>query len=197
MTARTARSQHWCVSCAIRDDNSERSRPRMTVRRLIAACIVEAIGILKGAGKEIDRVRRPVPAVIRQHPVMVFRAVAGTRRIKWWLAGAGWAIVAGPGAGGRRRSHDRPQTLTPSACVRGGVGAQSRTRSPIRDASATVASRALVSGHDLSDHSADLTALGLAAPRVSPPASLAALCLVDPSIAGHARGVRIAYARNS
>lgn len=33
---------------------------------------------------------------------------------------------------------------------------------------------ALVSGHDLSDHPPpDLTALGLAAPRVSPPASLA------------------------
>lgn len=49
---------------------------------------------------------------------------------------------------------------------------------------------ALVSGHDLSDHPPpDLTALGLAAPRVSPPASLAALCssdLVDR--AGHARG---------
>lgn len=50
---------------------------------------------------------------------------------------------------------------------------------------------ALVSGHDLSDHPPpDLTALGLAAPRVSPPASLAALCSLISSIGPDTRAAK-------
>lgn len=49
-------------------------------------------------GKEIDRVRATSAlAVIRQHPVMVFFAlspVLAALGVMWWLAGAGWAIVA-------------------------------------------------------------------------------------------------------
>lgn len=66
----------------------------MTVRRLIAACIV----VVSMPGKEIDRVRATSAlAVIRQHPVMVFFAlspVLAALGVMWWLAGAGWAIVA-------------------------------------------------------------------------------------------------------
>ncbi|OSC43221.1 FAD-binding oxidoreductase [Mycobacterium decipiens] len=49
---------------------------------------------------------------------------------------------------------------------------------------------ALLSGADLTDHPPpDPTALGVAAPRITPPASLAALCSTDPvDRAGHARG---------
>ena len=49
---------------------------------------------------------------------------------------------------------------------------------------------ALLPGHDLTDHQPpDPNALGLAMPRITPPASLAALCSTDPvDRAGHARG---------
>ncbi|QUR66750.1 FAD-binding oxidoreductase [Mycobacterium spongiae] len=49
---------------------------------------------------------------------------------------------------------------------------------------------ALMPGHDLTDHQPpDPAALGLAAPRINPPTSLAALCSADPvDRAGHARG---------
>jgi alkyldihydroxyacetonephosphate synthase len=49
---------------------------------------------------------------------------------------------------------------------------------------------ALLPGHDLTDHPPpDPNSLGLAAPRIDPPASLAALCSTDPvDRAGHARG---------
>ncbi|WP_099223130.1 FAD-binding oxidoreductase [Mycobacterium persicum] len=49
---------------------------------------------------------------------------------------------------------------------------------------------ALLPGHDLTDHQPpDPTALGLAPPRITPPASLAGLCSADPlDRAGHARG---------
>jgi alkyldihydroxyacetonephosphate synthase len=57
-----------------------------------------------------------------------------------------------------------------------------------RDLTARVA--ALLPGHDLTDHPPpDPNALGSAPPRVSPPASLAALCSTEPvDRAGHARG---------
>ena len=49
---------------------------------------------------------------------------------------------------------------------------------------------AMLPGHDLTDHRPpDPNALGLATPRITPPAALAALCSADPvDRAGHARG---------
>ncbi|WP_156689007.1 hypothetical protein [Mycobacterium sp. Marseille-P9652] len=50
------------------------------------------------AGKDIERMRATSALeVIRQHPVLVLFAVSpalGVLGAIWWLAGAGWAIVA-------------------------------------------------------------------------------------------------------
>jgi hypothetical protein len=51
------------------------------------------------AGKDIERTRATSALeVIRQHPVLVLFAVSPALVLLgaiWWLAGAGWAILAG------------------------------------------------------------------------------------------------------
>lgn len=70
----------------------------MTVRRLIAACIVVVSWHPEGHARQGNRSSPGDQCtVIRQHPVMVFFAlspVLAALGVMWWLAGAGWAIVA-------------------------------------------------------------------------------------------------------
>ncbi|OBF21724.1 FAD-linked oxidase [Mycobacterium kubicae] len=69
-----------------------------------------------------------------------------------------------------------------------GTDEQALTKQETRDLEARVA--ALLPGHDLTDHRPpDPTTLGLPAPRITAPASLAAMCSTNPvDRAGHARG---------